>query len=94
MRQYELLVITEPDFPHEDEKKRGELVKRLLTNQEVSNITVEDWGKKQLAYEINKKTEGCYLLITCETNAFGLKELEAQVKLTPSVVRYLLTRIK
>lgn len=94
MRQYELLVITEPDFPHEDEKKRLELVNRLLVNQKFTNLEVTDWGKKKLAYEIRKKDEGCYILIVFVSDAVDLAALDKQVKLTPVLMRYLLTRVK
>lgn len=94
MRQYELIVITEPTFPHEDDKKRAELIQRLLANQELKIVSEENWGKKKLAYEINKKDEGCYFLVTFNSDSFNAKAIEQQVKLTPSVVRYMVTRVK
>jgi len=93
MRKYELMVVAKSDFPHEDEKKRKALIEKLLTDQEgYTNLKVDDLGKKQLAYEINKQTEGCYILATFEANAIHAGKIEQQVKLTDSVLRYLLTR--
>lgn len=92
MRTYELMIVTVPDFPHEDEKKREALVKKLLYEQKTGNVTTTDLGKKRLAYEIKKLEEGCYFLVTIESETINAAKIEQQVKLEPVILRYLLTR--
>lgn len=94
MRKYELMIITTVDFPHEDEKKRVELVKKLLSGQTVENIEVLDMGKKNLAYEIKKVNEGVYLLAHFSGEHISIGAIEQQIKLQPGVIRYLLTNIE
>jgi small subunit ribosomal protein S6 len=93
MRTYELMIVTAPDFPHEDEKKRDELVKNLLYEQDIESVATTDFGKKRLAYEIKKVNEGCYLLVAITCNAINAAKIEQQIKLNPAVLRHLLTRV-
>lgn len=94
MRQYELMIVVKKDFPHDDEKKRKAFVEKLLTEQTYTDLAVEDFGKRELAYEIQKENEGCYLLVTFKADAVDAIRLEQQVKLTEGILRYLLTRTK
>ena len=92
MQKYELMLVTTADFPHEDEKKRTDLVKKLLSDQTISDLVIVDMGKKHLAYEIQKKTEGCYFLVTFAGEGVNIGAIEQQVKLQLMVLRYLLTK--
>lgn len=91
MRTYELMLVVNPSFPHDDEKKSKELVDKLLADQDVNDLKVEVWGKKQLAYEIKKQTEAVYLLATFQANHADSQKLEQKIKLQSDVIRYLLT---
>lgn len=91
MRTYELMLVVNPSFPHDDEKKSKELVDKLLADQDVSDLKVEVWGKKQLAYEIKKQTEAVYLLATFQSAHADSQKLEQKIKLQSDVIRYLLT---
>jgi small subunit ribosomal protein S6 len=94
MRMYELMIVLKPTFQHDSEKTRTELVTRLLADQTVDGLQIEDYGKKDLAYEIQKQTKGAYLLVHFKAQAVNLVKLEQQVKLTEDVMRYLLTKVK
>lgn len=94
MRKYELMVVVPVDFPHEDEKKVNDLIKKLLNGQPVEKVNATVWGKRSLAYEIKKQTEAVYLLTTFESTHVDSKKVEQQVKLEPLVLRYLLTRVE
>lgn len=94
MRKYELMIVLKPTFEHGTEKVRTELVNRLLTGQTIEDLKIEDLGKKDLAYEIQKLNKGVYLLVNFQANAVDLARLEQQVKLTEDVMRYLLTKLK
>jgi len=88
------MIVLKPTFSSDSEKTRTELVNRLLSGQTVEALEIEDYGKKDLAYEIQKFTKGAYLLVHFKTQAVNLAKLEQQVKLTEDVMRYLLTKVK
>jgi small subunit ribosomal protein S6 len=93
--KYELMVVLDP-FIEEAEvtaelDKAQEQIKRrggTLTN-------VDNWGKRRLAYPINKKLEGTYALLSFDATSEGaqLAELERTLRLDEKVMRVMLTRI-
>jgi small subunit ribosomal protein S6 len=86
------MVVVNTEFPENDEKKQKELVQKLIGDQKISDLSVEFWGKRQLAYEVKKQTEGIYLLATFHSEGVKVGMLEQQAKLNPQILRYLLTR--
>lgn len=94
MRKYELMLVVVPTFPQEDEKKRTELVEKLLNDQEITDLAINVWGKRQLAYEIKKQTEALYIVVTFQSNQVNAAKLEQKIKLQTEVIRYLLTRLE
>ena len=86
------MIVAKTEFPHEDEKKRAEFVKKLLNEQIVTDLVITDMGKKRLAYPIQKLDDGCYILVTFKAEAVSMAKIEEQVKLQPLMLRYLLTR--
>ncbi len=54
--------------------------------------TVEEWGKRKLAYEINDKTEGVYYLVNFKADAEFPKELDRQYKITDGILRTIIIR--
>lgn len=90
MRTYELMLILTHGFDADSEKKREEVVKKLLGDK-VAIPEITSWGKKELAYPIKKQTEGVYLLATVEADGLLVGEVEKQARLIPDVLRYLLT---
>ena len=63
MNKYELAVIFNPTLDEESLKNEFESVKSLLERFNASIDKVDDWGKRRLAYEINKVNEGFYYFI-------------------------------
>ena len=62
---------------------------------EKSNGTIENvdiWGKKKLAYEINKKTEGYFVLINFESSEDFPKELDRNFRIMDSVIRHIIVK--
>lgn len=53
---------------------------------------VDRWGRRRLAYELDKQREGYYVCLTGEMDPTNLPELERNLKLSPSILRYLLIR--
>ncbi len=87
VHKYEMLMILDPQL---DENSVKKLIKKYLEVVTDGNGTVENtdiWGRRKFAYEIDKKTEGIYVLLnyTCEPGVDA--ELERQLKLNESVMR-------
>ena len=85
LRQYEVMVILDPDL---DERTVAPSLDTYLNVVRQSGGSVENvdiWGKRRLAYEINKKSEGIYAVIDLTAEPAAVKELDRQ--LTPQRVR-------
>jgi len=89
MRTYELMVVAKPDFPVDDEARRKSLVQDLV-GEGVSVDTISVVGKKRLAYEIKKQTEGVYLLATLTGQSIKNAEIQKRANVNASVLRFLL----
>ncbi len=91
--QYELMVIFTPIL-NEDELKRlvGEYVKYIEDNGG-ELVHQEDWGLRQLAYEIDHKTTGIYHLFEFKAPGSLISELELLLKRDDHVMRFLTTRL-
>ena len=87
LRQYEVMVILDPDL---DERTVAPSLDTYLNVVRQSGGSVENvdvWGKRRLAYEINKKAEGIYAVIDLTAEPAAVKELDRQLTLNESVVR-------
>ena len=60
-----------------------------LVNENASDVTVDEWGKKKLAYPINYITEGYYVLVTFKSEPSFPLELERVMGITEGVIRYM-----
>ena len=92
MRRYELMVILDPDL---EERTVGPSLDRFLNvvRGGGGNVTkVDIWGRRRLAYDIAKKTEGIYAVVDMETEPAVAQELDRQLNLTESVLRTKLIR--
>ncbi|HCK99806.1 MAG TPA: 30S ribosomal protein S6 [Candidatus Marinimicrobia bacterium] len=94
MRYYENLFIVHPN--HEQEKLTNTIedVKKEISNLKGNILELEDWGKRRLAYPIEKQKYGNYVLIQYESeNSKINRELENWMKLRPEILSYLVTSL-
>ena len=92
MRRYELMVILDPDL---EERTVAPSLDKFLNVVRKGGGTVENvdiWGRRRLAYEISKKTEGIYAVVDMSTEPDVVKELDRQLNLNESVLRTKLIR--
>jgi len=93
LRPYEILVILNAALTDEESAalltQLGETVKGL--GAEITKV--ENWGKRRLAYDINKQREGTYAVIEVSAEPAMIKEFERQLKLNESVLRFLSTQV-
>ena len=95
MRYYENLFIVHPN--HEQEKLTNTIedVKKEISNLDGNILNLEDWGKRRLAYPIEKQKYGTYVLIQYESeNSKINRELENWMKIKPEILSYLVTALK
>ena len=89
MNKYELAVVVSAKV--EDDVRAGviEKVKELIARFGGNVTDVDEWGKKRLAYEIQKMKEGYYYLIHFESDSTVPAELESRMRIMENVIRFL-----
>ncbi len=92
MRHYELMVILDPEL---EERTVAPSLDRFLNVVRKDGGSVENvniWGRRKLAYEIRKKSEGIYAVVDMQAEPATAKELDRQLNLNESVLRTKLMR--
>ena len=92
LRHYEVMVILDPDLDERTVAPSLDTYLNVVKNDGGSVENVDVWGKRRLAYEINKKNEGIYAVIDLTATPETVKELDRQLGLNESVVRTKVTR--
>ncbi|HAX40343.1 MAG TPA: 30S ribosomal protein S6 [Clostridiales bacterium] len=92
MNQYEALYIIVPTLEEEAMKASVEKFKGIVEANGGEVTAVDEWGKKRLAYPIDYKTEGYYVLMSFACAPEVPKELERNFKNDEAILRYLVTR--
>ncbi|MBQ8136600.1 MAG: 30S ribosomal protein S6 [Clostridia bacterium] len=88
MNKYELVYIIDPAVEEEARKALIARFNTLITDNGGTVDKVEEWGKRRLAYAINYKTEGYYVLVNFSSEATLPLELERNLKINDRVIRY------
>ena len=92
MNKYELAVVLSAKLEDEERAAALEKVQGYITRFGGTVTGVDDWGKKRLAYEIQKMKEGFYYFITFESDSNCPNEVEQRVRIMENVIRYLCIR--
>ena len=87
MHQYELMVILDPEIDERTVAPSLDKFLNVIRNDGGTIDKVDIWGKRRLAYEINKKTEGIYAVVDMTSSAAATVELDRQLKLSEAVMR-------
>lgn len=91
MNSYETIFIIDASLDEEATKKTVEKFTNLIGANGTVDL-VDEWGKKRLAYEINDKTEGYYVLVNFTSDADFPKELDRQFRISDSILRTIIVR--
>ncbi|MGO1458518.1 MAG: 30S ribosomal protein S6 [Flaviflexus sp.] len=91
-RQYELMIILDPEVDERNLAPALEKLLKVVIDDGGSIENVDIWGKRRLAYEIQKKTEGIYVVIDMTTTSATAQELDRQLGLNESIMRTKLLR--
>ena len=91
MNKYESVIIVNPNIDEAGLKALEEKFTGLI-NENGKVESVENMGKKRLAYEIKKFKEGTYMLFNFESNPDSIKELERVYRITDDVIKFIVVR--
>ena len=89
MNKYELAVVLNAKIEDEERAAALEKVKEYITRFGGTITNIDEWGKKRLAYEIQKMKEGYYFFIQFDAESTAPAEIENRVRIMENVIRYL-----
>lgn len=92
MNAYEALYIITPELDDEATKACIQKYTDIVTTNGGNVDATDEWGKTKLAYPIDYKTEGYYVLVTFTSAPEFPKELERNFKIDENILRYMVTR--
>ncbi len=87
MRPYEVMVIFDPDTEERSVQPTLEQYLTVITNGGGTVDNLDIWGRRRLAYEIQKKSEGIYAVINLTAQPDDVKELDRQFRINESIMR-------
>ena len=87
MRAYELMVILDPDLEERTVQPSLDTYLNVVRKDGGSVENIDIWGRRRLAYEIDKNAEGIYAVVTLNAEPATVKELDRQLTLNESVLR-------
>ncbi len=87
MRPYEVMVIFDPDTDERQVQPTLEQHLTVITKAGGTVNSLDVWGRRRLAYEIRKKSEGIYVVLTVSAQPDDVKELDRQFTLNESIMR-------
>ena len=93
MRHYEVVVILDPELEERTVAPSLDTFLNVVKNDGGTVRNVDVWGRRRLAYEINKKGDGIYALLDIDCTPAAVSELDRQLSLNESVLRTKVIRI-
>ncbi|MBT3756678.1 MAG: 30S ribosomal protein S6 [Candidatus Cloacimonetes bacterium] len=87
LNKYESMVVIAPTISEENAKKENESIKDFIKENGGEVIKTDEWGKKRLAYQINKFKEGYYFINYFTLDVTKVNELDRFYKLNEYVIR-------
>ena len=93
MRQYELMIILDPEADERNLQPTLEKLLAVVTKDGGSIDSMDIWGRRRLAYEIKKQSEGIYAVVNMTATSATAQELDRQLGLNETVLRTKLMRV-
>ena len=94
MRRYELMLILRPDVADDKAQAVIDRTTRQVSAGGGQIVKVAPWGRRRLAYQIDRYREGSYHIVLFEAPSDALAELERGLQITEEVLRHLVTRVE
>jgi small subunit ribosomal protein S6 len=92
-RIYEVVFIINPEAGDDEVIRLNEGVQKIITSQGGIITKTEIMGRRQLAYEINHKKDGTYVLLEVEGSGAEIAELERRMRVNDQILRYMTIRV-
>ena len=92
MNKYELALVVSAKIEDDARTATVEKAKEYITRAGGTVTEVEEWGKKKLAYDVQKMSEAFYYFIQFESDSVCPNEVEAHIRIMEPVIRYLCVR--
>ena len=93
LRPYEVMIILDADLDEETIRAAVERWLQLIEAHGAERGHVDVWGKRRLAYEINRKTDGFYVVFQAKSEPAAMEELHRVLSLADEVIRHKVLRI-
>ncbi len=94
MRRYELMLVLRPDLPDDRTQAVLDRTTRSVTGAGGQIVKVAPWGRRRLAYPIERYREGSYHIVLFDAPSEAIAELERGLLITEEVLRHLVTRVE
>jgi small subunit ribosomal protein S6 len=94
MRRYELMLVLRPDVPDDRSQAVIDRTTRAIVGAGGQIVKVAPWGRRRLAYPIDRQREGSYHIILFEAPSEAVAELERGLLITEELLRHLITRVE
>jgi small subunit ribosomal protein S6 len=94
MRRYELMLVLRPDAPDERAQAVLDRTTRQITTTGGQIVKVAPWGRRRLAYPIDRHREGSYHIVVFEAPSDTVAEVERGLLITEEVLRHLVVRVE
>lgn len=92
MRQYEMMIIVDPEVDDRQVPATLERFLTVVTNDKGTVDNVDVWGRRRMAYDINKRSEGLYVVVNFTAEPATAKEMDRQLGLSEAILRTKLLR--
>lgn len=93
MRRYEIMFIVDPSLPEEEIDQLNSEVESMVKVGGGEVDSIEKMGRRKLAYEVERRTDGFYVLFTVAADGEIIKEVERRFRVMDPVLRYLTVRV-
>jgi small subunit ribosomal protein S6 len=91
LNQYEIAVLFDPQLEIDLSKPMAK-IEKIISDNKGKVAKADNWGKKKLAYTINKQDHAVYVFYTVEIPAENVAKVESTLNITDEVIRYLISR--
>lgn len=92
MQRYESIFIVRPSLTEEETNNVVDKMKGVLDKGHATVLKVDNWGKRKLAYEVNREQKGTYIYVQFEASGGIVNELERMYRMEDAVLKFLTVR--
>ena len=94
MNNYEGIFVIDPELNEEDQGKIQDSIKEGITKQSGVVESVENWGKKKLAYKVSKRRDGVYYFVKFKAEPVAISKMNKGYKLNESILKTLIINME